>query len=726
LSLAPVQEHYRDPDAAPTGESINYVPGLDGIRALAVLGVLLYHAGVSWIPAGFLGVDTFFVLSGFLITTLLINEFKKASTIRLIAFWGRRARRLLPALFLVVALTSIFVWLIAARGTYPAYEGDAFGSLFYVANWHFIAEGSNYFAVAGAPSPLTHTWSLAIEEQFYVVWPLVLLALFKLRRGVGSLLGLCIVGAIGSTVWMAYLFSSGAPITRLYYGTDSHSQCLFVGAGIAASLALIARRRREQGTTPSGRSIRTSGGDPGWAAVTNNARLLCGASGMIGVVGGAVLWSRLNSNSPFLYRGGFLLMALFTGGVVVSAVCLQRGIIARCLSIAPMVFIGRISYGLYLWHFPLFQWLNGSRTGLHGITLLGLRLAVSVVAAVLSFYVIERPIRHGGLLRGWQGFVATIVSLVAVGILVVVASHASVSAAQQIQSKIANGHINAAQQQAQVNKAGVIGSLGKPAATGPIVALVFGDSMAQSLGVNLAQSSQAINQQVTILNAGIPGCGIIQSDAYIYFGYQHPRESECLLSPPAGALTVMPYLNYELSTNHPDVVALSAGRIEVSDLIFGTKTMNITQPQVQRIISNDLNKMIKLSAAYGARVVLFTLPCAQPVTDSFGQIALQPNGKPWPENTTVRKNIYNQLLFKAAKMNPETVTVFDTNALVCPGKQFVFTINGNPVRNIDGIHYAPTGTFLGNHIVPVLFTQGTAARDAAYPPSATTTTKPAG
>ena len=331
--LSNSQEDLPDPDSSSIGESISYRAGLDGIRAFAVLAVLFYHGGVSWVPGGFLGVDVFFVLSGFLITTLLLKELRSRETIGLVAFWARRARRLLPALFLVLIFCAIFVLFFATPGTYPSFGADALSSLFYVANWHFIFQGSNYFALGAAPSLLEHTWSLAIEEQFYVLWPLILLGLFRIGARTKILFGVCLVGALASTAWMAWLFHHGASLSRLYYGTDTHAECVLIGAALALVFLTVNRQ-------------------------------------------------------PLSRRWQHLLGA---------SVCAQS-VLTRLLSLGILVFLGRISYGLYLWHFPLFQWLSASRVHLSGWPLLGVRIGVTLVVATCSFFFIERPIRHSLIL----------------------------------------------------------------------------------------------------------------------------------------------------------------------------------------------------------------------------------------------------------------------------------------------------------------------------------------
>jgi len=226
-----------------------YQPALDGVRAVAIIAVLLYHGGVSWAQGGFLGVEAFFVLSGFLITSLLVSEWTEIQAIRLGRFWARRARRLLPALFCVIAAVGFYEALAGASRAVPDLLGDGLATLFYVGNWHQIWTGAGYFAQTARPSPLQHTWSLAIEEQFYLLWPLLLLGTLGLsNRGkpkrlvaqplsaaapprLRPLLVFTLVGALASAVEMGVLYHLGSPLERIwvYYGTDTRSQGLLSG-----------------------------------------------------------------------------------------------------------------------------------------------------------------------------------------------------------------------------------------------------------------------------------------------------------------------------------------------------------------------------------------------------------------------------------------------------------------------------------------------------------------
>jgi peptidoglycan/LPS O-acetylase OafA/YrhL len=203
---------------------LRYMPALDGLRAVAVAGVLLYHGDVTWARGGYLGVDAFFVLSGFLITTLLLAEWRTNGAIDLVDFWRRRARRLLPALFLVLGAVALFAATWAPTDTLERLRGDAFATLGYVANWRFIWSSDSYFAQFSSPSPLQHVWSLAIEEQFYLVWPPAFLVLLRVTGGSRrAVLGITAGLAAGSALLMAVLFTPGADPSRVYYGTDTRA-----------------------------------------------------------------------------------------------------------------------------------------------------------------------------------------------------------------------------------------------------------------------------------------------------------------------------------------------------------------------------------------------------------------------------------------------------------------------------------------------------------------------
>ena len=401
------------------------VPALDGMRGIAVLAVLLFHGGVSWLQGGFLGVDLFFVLSGFLITALLLAEVDGTGRVDLRTFWLRRARRLLPALLLLVAVIVLVAAVHTPLRLQPGVRASLLAALFYVANWQSIAAGGDYFTSTGPPSPVQHTWSLAIEEQFYLVWPLIVLlvAFLVLRRGrrsarAGGMARAIRVVALGGTavsvVLMAVLADTrtGA-YDRVYYGTDTRAQGLLIGAALATVLAL-----RPQ-TTAAGPD-RTRTRVAGLAAVVVLGWLITSTSG----------------EDAWMYRGGFLLAAIAAAMVIWSATTDTDGPLARALSVRPLQALGRISYGVYLWHWPLFLALSAERTGSTGFGLLALRVAATVTVATVSYTLIEQPIRTGRVLidgrRAARALLVSALVIASAGLLVVRPQGAISLTAQQL------------------------------------------------------------------------------------------------------------------------------------------------------------------------------------------------------------------------------------------------------------------------------------------------------
>ncbi len=359
---------------------MGYLPGLDGVRALAVIGVLLYHADLSWIPGGFLGVDVFFVLSGFLITSLILEEFDRSGRVDFRKFYLGRARRLLPALILVllvVSLAAALVYQDAARQL----ASDVVASVFYVNNWWYIAADQSYFEFIGRPPLLKHLWSLAVEEQFYLVWPAIaFLAMRRFaRKGVFAVAATL---AILSTIWMLQLavangFPDFADPSRAYFGTDSHSMGLLVGA----AMATFWRPGRMRRALPTGASV------------------IITAIGIAALL--AVIWffAFVGEFTPWLYRGGFLGLALIVATLIAAASHPGVGL-GRAMGTQPWRYIGQRSYGLYLWHWPVFMATRpGLDLPLDGVPLLVLRLGLTVVIAELSFRFVEMPIRQGVIQR---------------------------------------------------------------------------------------------------------------------------------------------------------------------------------------------------------------------------------------------------------------------------------------------------------------------------------------
>jgi peptidoglycan/LPS O-acetylase OafA/YrhL len=355
------------------------MPGLDGLRAIAVLAVIAYHLGFQWAEGGLLGVGVFFTLSGYLITDILLNQVSRGG-IRLRAFWLARARRLLPALFVLLIVILAWVTLIGPHQP-SSFRMETISSALYFNNWWLIFHDVSYFE-RFQQSPLDHIWSLSIEEQFYILWPfLVMLGTRFVREpkeaGVRlRLAGVTVLAAIGSLILMAVLYQPSIDPSRVYYGTDTRALELLAGAALA--MVWPSRRLR--------------------AEIAPRARNLVDGAGVLGlVVIGVMIW-RVGEFSPFLYRGGFALLSIATV-LAVAALTHPAARIGSVVGCRPMRWIGERSYGIYLWHMPII--VLTTPEGAHSADLLraAAQVAATFAVADLSWRFVENPIRHGALGR---------------------------------------------------------------------------------------------------------------------------------------------------------------------------------------------------------------------------------------------------------------------------------------------------------------------------------------
>lgn len=364
----------------PVRGSQRYLPGLDGLRAIAVGAVVAYHVGLGWAQGGLLGVGVFFTLSGYLITDLLLGQQEITDKLQLTDFWLRRARRLLPALFVMLAVVTAWVTLLD-RSQLPAIRGAVVASAGYVSNWWLIAQHSSYFAQFGPPSPLGHLWSLAVEEQFYLIWPWLLWLGLRLRRkhpGTDTRLAAAtLLLAAASAVTMALLYRPGYDPTRVYEGTDTRAFALLIGS----ALAFVWPSRHLRGE------------------ITEGARWVLDGAGFAGLVVFAVLVWRTSEYSAFLYRGGMVLLALGTA-LMVASTASPASRFGRILGRQPLRWLGVRSYGIYLWHFPIIV-LTTPADGRDTLARGALQVAATIGCAALSWRYLEEPIRHGALRRWW-------------------------------------------------------------------------------------------------------------------------------------------------------------------------------------------------------------------------------------------------------------------------------------------------------------------------------------
>ena len=656
-----------------------YVPALDGMRALAVAGVLAYHGGISALPGGYLGVDAFFVLSGFLITSLLLSEVQRNGRIRLGDFWARRARRLLPGLFLLVVTVVLVTKLALPAGSYPSLRGDVFSATFYVANWHFIAQGANYFAATGPPSPLTHTWSLAVEEQFYLLWPILVVGVLAVFRRIGAVFWLALLGVLASATETAVLFTHGTSETRLYYGTDTRAQSILLGAALAAALAWCGQR---------GMLTRLG----------VRQRLVFLLLGVAGFALDAVLWTHLRGTQSFLYEGGFLVAALGTAAVLVSVFVVPRTILGRYLSWWPLVWLGAISYGIYLWHFPIFLWVDSARTGLGGGELFVLRVAITLAVATASYYLLELPVRRGNLTRGRIGRLVTPAAVGLVAIVALVGTEA-VSSSSGLAIAPAAGH-SAVAVPAGANEAATHGAPLAPT-TPPTRVLLVGDSMAQTLG-NGIEGPTALRYGLNVDNMGTPNCSLAVGVFQIQDNPPQEPSTPCQQSPlNPGWLTDW---SSEVRQFQPQV-SVFLGRLDIVNREFDGKWEHIGDPSYDAYLEFQMTTAIEVLSAGGGKVVFLTTP--------YYDTGEQPNGQPWPEDDPARVDEYNAMLRRVAAQHPGVAYVLNLNKIADPEGHFQPVIDGVPVRYTDGIHWTFAGdAWLAPRILPqiALAAQGAAGQ----------------
>jgi peptidoglycan/LPS O-acetylase OafA/YrhL len=415
-----------------------HLRALDGLRGVAVLGVVAYHFAPGSAPGGFLGVDVFFVLSGFLITSLLVNEWERSRGISFVKFWGRRARRLLPALFLVLGAVGVYALLMSNQADAHHIGEDGLATLGYFANWHFISSGQSYVEriVQGSPSPLRHTWSLAIEEQFYLVWPIVVglvgvIVARTLRRSERGrrrfrrvLVALCVVLAVASFVRMITLFHATGDANRVYYGTDSRAFLILIGSALGALSAGVLTVQ--------------------WRML----RLALVAGGTVAAVVLAVTMAKLLVTDTRLYDGGYGVIAILITLVLVAAAQPGMNPLGRLLETRPIVGLGLISYGVYLWHWPITVWVTTQRVHLDGVALFAVRSLITLSLSVASYVLVEQPIRQRRLLR-WTGlrtaFVPVVVVVALFGLMLApVLAFPSVNAVPRVAPSTASGTVTSA------------------------------------------------------------------------------------------------------------------------------------------------------------------------------------------------------------------------------------------------------------------------------------------
>jgi peptidoglycan/LPS O-acetylase OafA/YrhL len=621
---------------------------LDGVRAVAVALVLVSHGGIPGLQGGFIGVDVFFVLSGFLITSLLLDELDFTGRIDLPGFWRRRAKRLLPALVLVVLAVA------AASELFPPdavarLRDDAVAAFAWVANWSFIARETGYFTEGGTPSPLQHTWSLGVEEQYYLIWPLLLVALAALLAAVArrrrrlvmqnsvhlAVFVLAAGGAIASAVASVVLVSDRT-LDRVYFGTDTRAQALLIGAAMSALLV------RDWPALTAGRCVIRS-------------RLLRRVTGIAPVLGlaGLAAGAHYAAGSPAEFRHGLLVLMAVAAVAVIAPVALdQDGAVARLLAWRPLVWLGVISYGVYLWHWPVFLVLNGERTGWTGPSLFAVRCIATLALAAASWRLIERPIRRWRPVRvpllPLAG--ATVATAIAVTVVVVPVpkspAESDVSTAAAVQSPLERPVVVAQQ---NANRGRVVS--------------VFGDSVGWTLMRYLPPTPG-----FTFINHTLVGCGVVRGGPFRYSAESGNPKPECETWPSRWA--------GQVAYDRPDVVLLVVGRWETIDRVHDGRWTHVGEPSFDAYLTGELRHAVEVLGSMGARVIVTTEP--------YNRRAEKPDGSLYPEDQPDRIDSWNALVRKVVAQYPNA-RVLDLNTKLGPGGAYTTKVDGIKMRS-DGVH----------------------------------------
>jgi peptidoglycan/LPS O-acetylase OafA/YrhL len=597
---------------------IRHVPALDGLRGAAVLAVVLFHSD-GLLKGGYLGVDLFFVLSGYLITSILVAEHEKNGRIALGRFWVRRARRLLPALLALMPGVALYALVWAKYAELAGIRADALATLGYVANWRAIFTNKSYWDLFIAPSPLEHTWSLAIEEQFYVFFPLLAAAALSRPSRSKTLFRVTLGLGLASAALLAWKYDPGRT-ARVYLGTDTRASGMLLGAALATRMSPDARLEGSRGRA-------------------------LGFASLVACVLLGIAWAKLDGQDPRLYHGGFFVTELLCLTVLAAAVMRPTSLVARFFSLAPLRAVGNVSYGVYLWHWPVFVVMTPDGVHVGPWALFALRVSLTFAIALVSYRFLETPIRKKGLPFGKPGILVP---------LAFVASFAPIGAVTWLRKPTAwSGPVDA--WSPWPNKYSV-GMRTLPPADklrpGTLRVLTLGDSVASFLGMALRHAQD--DREVFVAEHGVGSCSLFEAETRIVDG-RRIESTSCSQD-----------WVTDVDTLRPDVSLVVMG-----GAFLAPKTC---EPEFRVAYQKRLGTLLDAMGPRAGKVIITLVP--------------YPVGRWRWGDVPERVLCLNSILTEFSKQR--NLPTLDLMGFVCPTKECTLLSKGEPVRP-DGLHFDGAG-----------------------------------
>jgi peptidoglycan/LPS O-acetylase OafA/YrhL len=669
--------------------------------------VVLFHFAPGTFPGGFLGVDVFFVLSGFLLTSLVLVEHHNSSALSVRGFWERRIRRLLPAALATIMVSVVLAFLLEPAYTRHALRSEAVGAITYMSNWWSIAKGNSYASSFGPQSPVAHFWSLAVEEQFYLLFPLLIVgvaATLRLvrrrnwpysqhhRLSVGLLI-IAIFGAITSAITMIAIHTPGTDPSREYLGTDTRVQAILVGVGLACLWYLFPPSRSSSPSRPSSAA----------------------SSVLLGALLIAVL--QADFHSEWLYRGGFTVLALGIGSLIWMLTRHREGPGHRALAARPMRVLGEVSYGLYLWHWPVMVFLTPQRIGVDGFALFSLRLVVTAGATTASFFLIERPFRRPRPTVDVNGQSEVPIPPRSTRSLVLAWGAASSVAVLVVVALTIGPTVGGTTSTVLPPSTGITQATLQPGvlpATEPYTTLWIGDSVMWTLGgggpIVFPQPTSFTSpfdpNRLVVWNRAVYPCEILRYPSK-YNGLMRAHNSRCDNNDWADAAAAL----------RPQIIVFSAVVSDTYDRYVNGRLVAFGTPEFDEMYLTALDRTLSPLIAQQPQIVL--LDQALPFT------VYEPNGRP-SENWRVLH--MGELYHRYAASHPRT-SVVDLKPIVCPSDPCPNqTPSGDTIRN-DGLHFTTAGVDLispplAEAIITAARSTGVAPVDTLQPPATTNSSTP--